>query len=338
MFYRGWIKSSKLKIIDTFGDGHQEAFEQKRRKHNDNICAETNKLVLRLDKLINPENSTTPDLDKSIVEWTLDDLVKLCPYCAKSFTFARRRHHCRVCGAILCGGCSKYLEYKAAYKLVKPAKLYTDPYDRIEDVLEKKSTEEMQNIRTCEDCKRLLDKRVQLIEDHYCQPTFLDIYESLRKSMIEADELMLSQASISSGQKETALELKTKIQEMRQEIAAKSSKIKKMADRDPNGKQAYLLGAISQSVVYWLQESISGKINRLPGKFQGTRQSGWVSEQLGAIDDDENPLLVQIKNLEEYIKQAKLADRYEEISILEANKRDLEIEYLIQQQISKNIE
>jgi hypothetical protein len=337
MFYRGWIKSSQLKIIDTFGNQHQEEFDKLRRKHNDNVCAETNKLVLRLDKLINPDDGSKPDLDKSIVEWTLDDLVKLCPYCAKSFTFARRRHHCRVCGAILCNGCSKYLEYKAACKLVKPAKLYTDPYDRIEHQLESKSADEMPKIRTCEDCKRLLDKRVQIIEDHYSQPTFLEVYENLRKSMDEADELILSQSSMSGGQKETTLELKTKIQEFRQNIASKASKIKKMAEKETSDKQAYLLSAINQSVVCWLKESLDAKINRVYGSYksQGSRQTGWVSEQpIGPtrqIDDNENPLLIQIKNLEEYIKQAKLADRYEEISALEANKRDLEIEYLIQE-------
>lgn len=340
MFYRGWIKSSPLNIVDTFGNTHWDAFEKARRKHNDNICAETNKLVLRLDQLLNPEDGAGLDLNKSVVEWTLDDLVKLCPYCAKSFTIARRKHHCRVCGAILCNSCSKFLDYKSACKLVKPAKLYTDLYDRIEDQLESRSAEDKPKIRTCEDCKRLLDKRVQIIEDHYSQPTFLELYDKLRKNISEADELMLSQSSISDGLKETSLELKDKIQSFRQEIVGISAKFKKLSEREQSGKQAHLLNAINQSVAYWLRESLESKINRVHGFYKsrtGSKQSGWVPEQpmnsAQSIDDNENPLLIQIKNLEEYIKQARLADRYEEVSSLEANKRDLEIEYFIQQDV-----
>lgn len=339
MFYWGWVKSSQLKVIDTFSESHWDKFEEVRRRHNDNICEETNKLVLRLDKLVTSESSKKPDLDKSLVEWTSNELVKLCPYCAKAFNIARRRHHCRVCGAILCGNCSHFLDYKAACKLVKPAKLYTDPYDRIQDQIESKSAEEMPKIRTCEDCKRLLDKRVQIIEDHYNQPSFLTIYEKLRTSMAEADELMLSQSSIApSGRKETTMELKTKIQEFRQNIAMVSAKIKKLAEREQSDKQAYLLTAINQSVGYWIKESLESKMNRVnrSTRPQGGGSSGWVPDQSRSpasrsIDVNENPLLTQIKNLEEYIKQARLEARYEEVSALEANKRDLEIEYFIQQ-------
>lgn len=334
MYYRGWIRSNPVKISECYGDTHWESFEKKRRNHNYNICQETNKLVLRLDKLINPEEGQKPDLDKSIVEWTSDNLVKLCPYCAKSFTLARRRHHCRICGSILCNGCSKFLEYKAACRLVKPAKLYTDPYDRIEDSLQSKEADEMPQIRTCEDCKRLLDRRIQTIEDYYCQPTLDEVYDKLRKCMSEADELMLSQSSLSGEQKELTLELKSKIQDLRHKVAAMSAKLSRLGERE-SGKQAYLLSAINQSVAYWIKESLEAKMNRMHGIQAATRASGWVPEQpMNVIDnEDDDPLLIQIKNLEEYIKQAKLADRYEEVSALEANKRDLQIEYFMQQDI-----
>lgn len=325
-----------MKESHTYGDSHWEFFKEARKKYNENICSETNKLVLRLDKLINAEDGQKPDLDKSIVEWTSDDLVKLCPFCAKAFTFARRRHHCRACGAILCSNCSQFLEYKAACKLVRPAKLYTDPFDRIEDRLQSKEAEEMPNIRCCEDCKRLLDKRIQTIEDYYCQPTFCDLYEKLRKTMNEADELILSHSSlVNEQQKKPILELKSKIQELKQDIAAISSKLGKMAQRE-SGKQAYLLAAINQSVACWLKETMDSKINRTNGS-RAERSTGWVPERPTCSPDisgDEDPLLIQIKNLEEYIKQARLAGRYEEVSALEESKRDLEIEYLIQQDLN----
>lgn len=38
--------------------------------------------------------------------WLPDDAVKKCVGCKKSFTFSRRKHHCRACGRLFCGDCS----------------------------------------------------------------------------------------------------------------------------------------------------------------------------------------------------------------------------------------
>lgn len=380
MLYRGWLQSKQpLKLTECYGENHWKNFENARKKHNDNICNETNKLVLRLDKLINYEGSNrdkqaSTDLDRSVVEWTSDDLVKLCPYCAKAFTIARRRHHCRVCGAITCHNCSRFLDSKSAQRLVRPAKLYTDPYDRIEDSLKSREAEEKPGLRICEDCKRLLDRRLQTIEDHYSQPVFCEIYERLRKTMDEADELMLSYNTLICDQKQGIAELKSKIQSLQHDAAGMAAKLNKMANSGENSeKQAYLLRAISQSVNFWIRESISDKENRVYGARRATNGvassggagTGWVSEQPRssrinrtasnnnaslssstnrqsdndsnidkAGEEDEHPLLIQINNLEDYIRQARAADRYEEVSALEANKRELEIEYYFQSVIS----
>ncbi|CAI4231042.1 unnamed protein product [Auanema sp. JU1783] len=41
------------------------------------------------------------------VRWVPDDDVSQCTSCYSSFTFIRRRHHCRNCGRIFCGSCSR---------------------------------------------------------------------------------------------------------------------------------------------------------------------------------------------------------------------------------------
>lgn len=38
--------------------------------------------------------------------WLGDDLIKHCVLCGSEFTYLLRRHHCRHCGLIFCGGCS----------------------------------------------------------------------------------------------------------------------------------------------------------------------------------------------------------------------------------------
>lgn len=52
----------------------------------------------------------------SLVTWIPDDLVHLCPTCARSFGLLQRKHHCRLCGAIMCNKCSQFLSFIAASK------------------------------------------------------------------------------------------------------------------------------------------------------------------------------------------------------------------------------
>lgn len=40
--------------------------------------------------------------------WIPDNEVSECQTCMKSFSFLVRKHHCRLCGRVVCGECSKY--------------------------------------------------------------------------------------------------------------------------------------------------------------------------------------------------------------------------------------
>jgi len=42
------------------------------------------------------------------LSWQPDDATGECAECAAPFNFVRRRHHCRGCGRLLCGECSRY--------------------------------------------------------------------------------------------------------------------------------------------------------------------------------------------------------------------------------------
>lgn len=42
-------------------------------------------------------------LEQSVVDWEDDAFVSSCPFCQQSFsTYAFRRHHCRLCGRVVC--------------------------------------------------------------------------------------------------------------------------------------------------------------------------------------------------------------------------------------------
>ena len=40
--------------------------------------------------------------------WQKDSEAKDCPHCQSMFTFLTRKHHCRLCGFVVCGACSRH--------------------------------------------------------------------------------------------------------------------------------------------------------------------------------------------------------------------------------------
>ncbi|KRY35020.1 Rabenosyn-5 [Trichinella spiralis] len=104
-------------------------FKKLRHEHVDISVAETNKLVIRLDKLINNEypmdinkrKGTFEIFEQTVVPWISNDDVKLCQFCEVKFSLTRRRHHCRLCGKILCSDCCIFISLDFAKKLTNPA-------------------------------------------------------------------------------------------------------------------------------------------------------------------------------------------------------------------------
>ncbi len=48
------------------------------------------------------EDPAIRQAEQSIVNWQDDDQVKACPICAMPFSFTVRKHHCRLCGRVVC--------------------------------------------------------------------------------------------------------------------------------------------------------------------------------------------------------------------------------------------
>ena len=54
--------------------------------------------------------------EMSVVRWIPDREVPACMTCVKSFGLMTRRHHCRLCGGIICDKCSQFLTHSFARK------------------------------------------------------------------------------------------------------------------------------------------------------------------------------------------------------------------------------
>lgn len=83
---------------------------------NSNLKSDMLKLKTDLIKhktKFNPKNQTW-DLKASIynsTSWEPDSTRKACSICNEPFTFFNRRHHCRFCGKLICGNCSKMVQF-----------------------------------------------------------------------------------------------------------------------------------------------------------------------------------------------------------------------------------
>lgn len=60
--------------------------------------------------LINNKSSNTPayNVGKKVYAWVDDNTVTKCENCKRDFTILLRKHHCRMCGKIFCGDCSRF--------------------------------------------------------------------------------------------------------------------------------------------------------------------------------------------------------------------------------------
>ncbi|XP_025016336.1 rabenosyn-5 isoform X2 [Tetranychus urticae] len=384
-----------------------EQFKVRRNHKIENCVIETNKLLIRLDKLLR-ETPIDPDLkklhEKSVVEWVEDVYVNLCPQCAKTFNFSRRRHHCRLCGGIMCHNCSHFLDSNYAKQLVSPIDLETSQLMSVSSpdspsqpgALQRRgsiislpsipSSSNEPQIRVCIDCKVLLDRRNQQMYEQHSRPIICQMYEMHRENVDEAHRLIEQYLQIIDSLRNAECNYKVEAthgQEVRIKLVRLGEKIDAMSRRinalgvqgdiPLNPSQRQLQSRIRAAAVNFIQQKLSGlppiptqaeyeklreeklkaeeaalntpndpKLNRSSKVYSGSTsksnqnpvlaKDGWTPEvKIKDVNlEDMDPMLIQINQIKEFIDLARKANKYDEASMLEANLRELEIEYMMQ--------
>lgn len=94
-------------------------FYKEREKFAEERELEVYRLDQRLEKLMNCEpGASLKDYEQSVVPWQKDEEVKECR-CGKVFEgFFERKHHCRLCGFVVCSRCSTYLPIRVSKAVV----------------------------------------------------------------------------------------------------------------------------------------------------------------------------------------------------------------------------
>ncbi|KAH8298229.1 hypothetical protein KR018_011409 [Drosophila ironensis] len=155
---------------------HFDYFQSVRNPRLERYASETNKLIIRLHRLLKdlpPDSVQRRQHEQQTVTWLDGSSVKLCPSCARSFHIARRQHHCRLCGGIMCHDCSKFLPLEDAMQLASLSSTRSEPLQQLH--------QNERSIRLCEHCLWLLDTRRDMHESRTCRPLLVQVYEQIRQ-------------------------------------------------------------------------------------------------------------------------------------------------------------
>ncbi|KAJ1943836.1 carboxypeptidase Y-deficient, partial [Linderina macrospora] len=172
---------------------HTATFVHLRRKVVTAALLEGNRMEKRLEKLSlvylaadagNTSSSSSllrskslQTAEQSVVVWESDAHVESCPLCQKSFgRLASRRHHCRLCGRVICGRSSCLTQL--SIPLASPDGSGF-------------SQEQFANVKACRDCEHIVLRHRDRTARATQAPTVLgQLYARLGQCMEQVEEVL----------------------------------------------------------------------------------------------------------------------------------------------------
>ncbi|KAJ3234665.1 carboxypeptidase Y-deficient [Chytriomyces hyalinus] len=137
---------------------------------------------------LSPGTSNRRDFDQSVVTWQDDSEVSSCPICSSSFSTLfnplNRRHHCRLCGRVVCG-----LETCSSNVALTPKGTTVQPQD-LELSQESDSKTKSHEVKVCSECKKLVFRRKNGQLEKLRKPQVVLLYEGFLKTKSEVQSLL----------------------------------------------------------------------------------------------------------------------------------------------------
>jgi len=301
--------------------------------------------------------------EQTITPWEDDASVTQCPLCSASFhPLTNRKHHCRLCGRIICSLPIKYPQRPQTCSILFVADPKTG---RIEEVGEgvdygvrRRTTstnaqakagvndnvlseEEkfLKGVRICRECRPVL-LRQQYKQEVHSVPVFFKLYDafvSLEKDIEDAlpqfQELMLSLSKQERPTPEASAARKRLLEAFSQyDVLAK--RIRQLpCPGGPGSSQDRIQAAILTRANAFLQKHMF-PLQSLPKPKLKTEQSTAVPTEVSeqAIDPDSEvarvlqPLLEQEALLESFVEEAKAHRKFEDAKTLKANLQEIRAE------------
>ncbi|KAM8930332.1 rabenosyn-5 [Pelodytes ibericus] len=279
---------------------HRSDFKTHRAARIDHYVVEVNKLIIRLEKLtsfdrVNTDSARIRAIEKSVVPWVSDRDVPFCPDCGNKFSIRNRRHHCRLCGSIMCKRCTELITLPLANKLTSASKHSLSAHGSpnlspsssaqtsrrgsisslgsVSSILEEKDDDK---IRCCQHCKDTLRKREMQMDEKDHTPDIVQLYQRLRACMDRVDqkapEYIKMAQSINAGETTYNLDhannVRIEVQRHYELIDALSKKILTLGmneDPKPHPKSQQLQKMVRYSATLFVQEKLLGLMS-LPTK------------------------------------------------------------------------
>ncbi|XP_033120338.1 rabenosyn-5-like [Anneissia japonica] len=298
---------------------HIQLFKSIRGSRINHIVVETNKLLFRLEKLVQfydtePEKSKRKAYEKSVVPWAPDSDVKFCPSCGIRFNLANRRHHCRLCGSIICKDCSGFLEDDLCAKVVK---FKRSPSRRLPG---SKKDEEESGLRVCQNCEKMILRTHQQNQQDVSRTDIVQLYEKLsnvkQKILAETPRYNAIAESLNSGEMDHDLNYANEVR----------------------GQVLKLFDVMDLISCAWTKGTEVTKMKAQESEHSGSgtggsgEAKGWKPQVVNQakLDAQDDPLEQQITIIKNFLEQARRAGKMDEVKMLEDNLRDLQKEKYFQ--------
>ncbi|OTA63352.1 VAC1 protein [Hypoxylon sp. EC38] len=365
---------------------HMQDFAAIRRKKVDRQTLEISRLEKRLTKLTQllahpPEEAGASGgtsllsplaaqrnqrkvIEQSVVTWEDDGKIAKCPFCQQEFSWTFRRHHCRICGRVVCADPQTACSSEVGLDVTNPIVSASEKPGGGGSI--------SVDIRMCRDCKFTIFSKRDFLESIVRKPPDQRAYETL-KQFERGIQLLLPtfQRALLPLQDENNPPSHAQIQEaskMRKRLTDSFTKydvaarrIRDMKTDSPTQKQ--LQKAIHQAASSFLHmhmlplknlprmlkhnsSSSSSSRNRLLANghvasplrngsdiLETASQTSETSTVVSALETEEKELRERLIVLEEqkYMVQTMIsgahgARRFEEVSALTRNVEELDIE------------
>ncbi|KAJ2488632.1 carboxypeptidase Y-deficient [Coemansia sp. RSA 2050] len=233
---------------------------------------EDNRVERRIERLAlvhrGGSSAEVQEAEQRVVAWEADDARESCPLCERRFgRLTVRRHHCRICGRLVCGPCTTLLPVGE------------------------------QSLRMCGDCGRTVARIRTRHESVPSGSVLVGHYEVIRAGMAEADGLLpafnklLARGGVDLGR---AAALRRGLTRAFGEVDRASKLVAALPGHSPT--DARLHAAIRRAVVLYLQThmfTLSMVPSRAPVSLPATPlppSRSASSEQPAAISPDPGPV------------------------------------------------
>lgn len=295
--------------------------------------------------------------EQSITPWENDSDVSQCPLCSASFhPITNRKHHCRLCGRIVCSLPAKRGQRPVTCSLLFIADKKTGKIEEVGEGVdygvrrrssmgpqnkgkEKEALIEeekfLQGVRICRECSSIL-KRQQHRQEAFHVPTYAKLYEAftnLEKQIEDAlpvfQELLLALNNDDQPTAEASAARKRLLEAFAQ-YDSLAKRIRTLPTPGPGSSQDRVQAAILTRASVFLQKHMF-PLRTLPKPKKAT-SSPITEAETPVIDPDSNlahvlqPLLEQEALLESFVEEAKAHRKFEDVQTLKANLREIRSE------------